>query len=311
MSYLQLGASLYVPATRTDLVDIANCHRYPELRSVIFCTEDAVAAPHVPQAVANLQHMLDQLAPVGMKRFIRVRNPEVLKTLMATDGIHRLDGFVLPKVTQYNFRDYASAIPDEASLLLMPTLETKEVFDPSEMRALLDLLRADPVRSRIICLRIGGNDLLHLLALRRSRGGTIYETPLGATISQLVTIFRPEGFSLTAPVFDRLDDQAALMREVRMDVDFGLLGKTAIHPSQISSIESQYKVAENDWEIARRILHENALPVFRYADTMCEPATHRPWADLVVARARIYGLEKSCQSGQHEISLDADLNPCS
>ena len=41
---------------------------------------------------------------------------------------------------------------------------------------------------------IGGNDLLNLLGLRRQRGHTLYETPLGAVIARLVTTFKPHGF---------------------------------------------------------------------------------------------------------------------
>ncbi|GDY08131.1 ATP-binding protein [Planctomycetia bacterium] len=293
MSYLQLGASLYVPATRGDLVEIANRRRFPELRSVIFCTEDAIAAADVPQAVANLRCLLMQLEPVGLRRFVRVRNPEVLSVLLAAEGIQHLDGIVLPKLTRHNLADYLRVIPEASSLRLMPTLETADVFDPSEMRALRDLLLADRVRPRVICLRIGGNDLLQVLGLRRPRGRTIYETPLGPSIAQLVTIFPPQGLSLTAPVFDRFDDAETLAREVRMDVEFGLLGKTAIHPQQIPLIESHYCVGEMDWETAQRILHRDAPPVFRHNDVMCEPATHYRWANVIYQRAEIYGVDRS------------------
>ena len=62
---------------------------------------------------------------------------------------------------------------------------------------------ADPAwRARILVLRIGGNDLLNLLGLRRQRGHTLYETPLGAVIARLVTTFKPHGFRLSAPVFE-------------------------------------------------------------------------------------------------------------
>jgi citrate lyase beta subunit len=293
MNYLELGASLYVPATRTDLAEIANRSRYPALRSVIFCTEDAISAESLPHAIANLRQLLTQLEPSGLKRFIRVRNPDVLQQLLDSDGIQRLDGVVLPKVTQYNFRDYSRLIPEESPLMLMPTLETAEVFDLAEMKALRGLLLEMSIRRRILSLRIGGNDLLHLLGLRRSRGSTIYDTPLATTIAQLVTTFRPVGLPLTAPVFDRLDDLETLTREVRTDVDYGLLGKTAIHPLQVPLIESRYRVAEGDWDVANRILQEGAPPVFRYADTMCEPSTHRRWAEMVIERSRVYGIESA------------------
>ena len=293
MSYLQLGASLYVPATRGDLVEIANRRRFPELRSVIFCTEDAIGPADVPQAIANLQQLLIQLEPANVLRFVRVRNPEVLSLLTNMEGIGRVDGFVLPKLTRHNLSDYLRLLPEDSSQWLMPTLETVEVFDPGEMRAIRDLLLEKRLRSRLICMRIGGNDLLQVLGLRRPHGRTIYETPLGPIIAQLVTIFHPQGLSLTAPVFDRLDDTETLSREVRMDVEFGLLGKTAIHPLQIPLIESQYCVGEVDWTTAKRILHRDAPPVFRHNGMMCEPATQGQWANVTCQRAEIYGVNRS------------------
>jgi hypothetical protein len=38
----ELGASLYLPATRLDLLDVVRGERLSEVRSVIFCTEDSV-----------------------------------------------------------------------------------------------------------------------------------------------------------------------------------------------------------------------------------------------------------------------------
>jgi stress response protein SCP2 len=102
---------------------------------------------------------------------------------------------------------------------------------------------APGVRSRILALRIGGNDLLALLGLRRPRAMTIYRTPLGPVIARLVTTFRPYGFVLTAPVFEHLDLPALLDQEVAEDIAYGMVGKTAIHPTQIAPIEQHYRVS--------------------------------------------------------------------
>ncbi|WP_413038297.1 HpcH/HpaI aldolase/citrate lyase family protein, partial [Pseudomonas savastanoi] len=39
--------------------------------------------------------------------------------------------------------------------------------------------------------------MFNCLGLRRPRNLTIYDTPLGLTIAQLVNVFRPQGFMLT------------------------------------------------------------------------------------------------------------------
>ncbi|MBI2808442.1 MAG: HpcH/HpaI aldolase/citrate lyase family protein [Planctomycetes bacterium] len=287
---LQLGASLYVPATRADLLPIGNRRRYPNLRSVIFCTEDAIGPGDVHQALSNVEQMLPRLEPSGLMRFVRVRNAVMLRQILQMDGARNLTGFVIPKATRHNLDDYLSALAPDDPYQLMPILETAEVFDPAEMTKLRDLLLRDSCRGRILSLRIGGNDLLQLLGLRRPRARTIYATPLGSVIAQLVTVFRPCGFNLTGPVCEWLKRGRLLARESRGDVARGLFGKSAIHPEQIAAIESAYRVNEKDLESAERILAEGAAPVFRLHDAMCEPATHRAWAMLLHERARLFGV---------------------
>lgn len=297
-NYLRLGASLYVPATRTDLTAVANGERLGTLRSVIFCTEDAVACNDVDMALDNLQQMLGELQPAATRHFIRVRNSGVLARLLEMPGIDRIDGFVLPKVTCRNFPEYLEKIPDDSQHWLMPTLESAEVFESQEMRQLRDMLERSVVRPRVLALRIGGNDLLNLLRLRRGARSTIYETPLRQVIAMLATVFVPAGFFLTAPVFDNLNDETTLMRELAQDLSHGLYSKSAIHPEQIPWIESRYAVSRQDLTLAESILSETAPAVFRMNDLMCEPATHRNWAQIVVDRSRLFGV--------HEVGLDDD-----
>ena len=244
--FLHLGASLYVPATRADLAAIGNGAKYPELRSVIFCTEDAIHARELPRALENLAVALRHFEPVPLLRFVRMRNPDVLRALLDFDGVQCLTGFVLPKATRHNLDDYFAALEGDDRFEVMVTLETAEVFDPVEMSKLRDSLLREGRRHKVLSLRFGGNDLLQLLGLRRSRSRTIYATPLRNVIQQLVTTFRPHGFNLAAPVFEFLDRGDVLARETRADLTQGLFGKSAIHPDQVPVIEAQYKVSQRD-----------------------------------------------------------------
>jgi citrate lyase beta subunit len=285
-----IGASLYVPATHGHLADIANGERLPSLRSVIFCTEDAVAERELEAALANLAGTLASMrAEVRIDRFVRVRNAGVLARVLAMPGAAKLAGFVIPKATRDNLDDYM-ALLGGTKHLLMPTLETVEVFDPAEMRALRVRLSAPDIAHRILALRIGGNDLLALLGLRRPRDMTIYQSPLGPVIASLVTTFRPHGFRLTSPVFEHLDCPALMAQEVQQDIAYGMVGKTAIHPSQIEPIEQHFRVQPKEVAMALRILDRDAPAVFRLDDSMCEVATHRSWANAVIARASRFGM---------------------
>ena len=284
-----LGASLYVPTTHPQLSAIAAGHKLAHLRSIIFCTEDAVHARDLPAALANLTLALRALRPdVQRQRFIRVRSPEVLHSVLTLPGIEHIDGFVLPKATATNMPHYLQLLA-ATQHSLMPTLESIEIFDDSELQRLRQLLLQPAWRARILVLRIGGNDLLNLLGLRRQRGHTLYETPVGAVIARLVTTFKPYGFRLSAPVFEYLDDDATLEREVRQDLLHGLTGKTAIHPDQVPRIERHYCARHIDLAAARRILDPDAAGVFQFDNAMCEPATHHNWALSVVQAEQHYG----------------------
>ena len=288
--YLRLGASLYVPATRLDLTELADGQRLGPLRSIIFCIEDAVRCGDVGMALENVQQLLDNLRPSETQRFVRVRNPQTLARLLDMRGIDGVDGFVLPKVTHHNLIEYFDLLSSDSRYWLMPTLESAEAFDTDAMRRLRGALESSGFRERVLALRIGGNDLLNLLHLRRGPRSTIYDTPLRQVIATLATVFTPAGFHLTAPVFEGLSDGATLAREVDQDLEHGLYSKSAVHPEQLRWIESRYAVSREDLEIAESVLDESAPAVFRMHDMMCEPATHRNWAKLVIERGRLFGI---------------------
>ena len=288
-----MGASLYLPANHKDLMEIANGNRLGHTRSLIFCTEDAVADADLSWALFNLSVVLANMTEnTRAERFVRVRNPEVLTRVLAMPGAEKLTGFVIPKCTRHNFDAYFKQVRS-TDHMLMPTLETADVFNDDEMRLFRETLEAPGVRSRILALRIGGNDLLALLGLRRPRNMTIYRTPLGPVIARLVTTFRPYGFVLTAPVFEHLDLPELLDQEVSEDMAYGMVGKTAIHPSQIAPIEQHYRVKARDLEAARAILDVDSPAVFKMHNSMCEVATHRAWAQRMVEQSNVFGAHQN------------------
>ncbi len=286
-----LGAPLYMPGNRRDIMEIANGEKYSMLRSMIFCTEDAISKSEVDSCVRHIGLCLQGFRESSTRfRFIRARNPEILARLLELPDIEKVDGFVLPKFTEEVFHAYFDQLQG-TTFKVMPTLETKEVFDVNAMTALRQGLLQDDIAERVLMLRIGGNDLMNLLGIRRPRSFTIYETPLGNVISQLVTIFKPYGFSLSAPVFEYLDDSITLQKEMKLDLAYGLLGKTAIHPAQVPAIEAVYAVDIEDYEMALSLSDTEAPAVFRMHDAMCEVATHQNWATDIINRQRCYGIK--------------------
>lgn len=291
-----LGASLYAPATRPDLAELGN-GRWPDLTSLIYCTEDAVREEDLPRALSNLRAALPHLGPRGPLRLIRVRHPAVLREVLSMD-LRAVTGFVLPKIHAGNLPEYLRELraPEHAHLLIFPTLETREALSETHMTALRDQIVGSGVQARVGGLRIGGNDLMHALGVRRTPGRTAYEGPLERVISLLCSVFKPAGFALSSPVYEVYGDPATLAREVQQDLEYGLCGKTIIHPAQLPTVLRGYAVHPHDLQEAQAILAPDAPAVFSMNGRMCEPATHTRWARDILTRAGRYGTLPEPQS---------------
>ncbi len=80
ISPYQLGATLYMPATRDDITDVILRNKMNGLRSLVICLEDAVSDKDIPHALQNLQRILSELSDTKREcqspplTFIRPRN---------------------------------------------------------------------------------------------------------------------------------------------------------------------------------------------------------------------------------------------
>jgi citrate lyase beta subunit len=290
-----LGATLYLPATRDDLAAVLLARRHPALRSAVICLEDAVRACEVGPALVNVQRLLDALDAFPSQElrpaiFIRPRDAAMLAHVLRFPAIDKVDGVVIPKATADNLPAYLGVLAYDHHTI-MPTLETRDVFDPVEMRRLREQLLA--VQERVLAIRIGGNDLLQTLGARRSRVRTAYDGPLGHVIAGLVATYSPWGFALSAPVFEYFGNPALLREEVERDLEHGLLTKTAIHPCQIDVIQSVYAVDDTSHAEAQAVLALEGPAVFASRQAMCEPATHHRWAQSIVRRADTFGVRNA------------------
>ena len=290
-----LGATLYMPAARSDIFDVIRGVKQPGLRSLVICLEDAVAASDVEAAVQQLRGVLQAIDGGGLRTgdgplvFVRPRDSEMAAMLNDWPEINVIDGFVVPKLSLASLPRWVRAVTNPG-LLLMPTLETTEVYNPSAMVDLGTAMRAD-LGDRILALRIGGNDLMGCLGLRRNPATTLYQTPMGYVIPMLAGVLGAQGFALTAPVFEQFATPDLLSQELDLDISHGLVGKTAIHPSQISQIHEAFRVSVEDLNCAKLIVNDSAPAVFKHDDAMVEPATHYNWAIKIIERAKWHGVK--------------------
>lgn len=291
--HLALGATLYVPAIHPDTIHLAQGIKYPNLKSLVLDTEDAIAEDDLPYAYHSIERLLHALNADEHQRpllFIRVRNAEALATLGQLSYLDKLDGFVLPKFTTLNMTDYAQHFI--ADKYYMPILE-KAVFAPEQITAIRDFLL--PKREQILSVRIGATDLLGCFDLRRDCHTLIYDIGIiKHVITHCVMLFGEAGFNVTAPVFECFGEshRRLLQQEVRLDLLNGLFGKTIIHPWQIDVVQDLYRVSRQDHEVAEKLLDEYSPAVFKRHAQMHEKATHSGWAQQIVERAWIYGIVK-------------------
>ncbi|WP_317189664.1 HpcH/HpaI aldolase/citrate lyase family protein, partial [Escherichia coli] len=108
LSPWNLGATLYMPATRTDIATTIIDQKIDGLRSLIICLEDAVSDTDIPQALQNLATLLTTLSDYKKHHdctewpllFIRPRHTEMAQWLVEHVDLTVIDGLVLPKFTQ-------------------------------------------------------------------------------------------------------------------------------------------------------------------------------------------------------------------
>lgn len=310
-----VGPTLYMPVIHPKVPDTLLGFSVPPSRTMVLCLEDALACADVERGLKCLTDLLAKPLATQHGRFnvfVRPRSYDMACRLRELPGIHQISGFVVPKARIENLTEWTS-LTTGTSLRLMPTIETPEYFDPGRLAALRDILLASGL-DRIAAVRLGGNDLLGSMGLRRVRGVTAYEGPLAWFLSMATSLLIPPGIPLAAPVFDVIDDVATLEREVQRDIEMGFISKTAIHPSQVSAIMSAMAVDFMDLVAARKILEPGAPAVFRLNNVMCEPSTHTRWAQRILARADHYGVREAPFKQDFETAADAStpfcVSPC-
>lgn len=288
---VELGATLYIPVHHPRLADLL-AGANPDLRSVVICLEDSLHEADVSAAQAVFCETLRALAeaPPQLIAYTRPRGPDMLTWMQAQPGIERLAGFVLPKVTTANLAGWLARL-ETTGHGIMPTIESAEAFDRTALAAMARALQ--PLGERVHAVRIGGNDILNVLGVRRSRTRTAYDGPLGLAIATMASVFLPEGMALSAPVFEHYAQSDLLREEVARDLEHGLLTKTAIHPVQVGIIHEALRPSARDADEARAILAREAQAVFGHGGSMCEPTTHSRWAAGVLDRMQVHGVRRT------------------
>lgn len=318
-----LGGLMYTPAHNTKVSEFLTEKKYPCLRSLALCLEDAIADGSEKEAInqiektfRNINHNLSEgkISECDLPYiFIRVKNPEQIEEVYEKIGFsNSFSGFILPKFDSKNAQEYIehiSKINQTADNIVyaMPILESKAVSDVTKRISNLTEIKniVDSHKQYILNIRIGGNDFCSRFGVRRKVTDSIYDiSAISSIIGDIVNIFSEE-YVISAPVWDYFsgsdpDDtrwEDGLRKEIQKDILNGLTGKTAIHPSQLSVIDGELAVTEEDYKDAVSILNwsDDTLAVSRSmsGNRMNEEKVHRNWAEKIAIRASVYGIKDS------------------
>ncbi len=292
LSPIQLGGTLYIPATHKNMAAICNEKKYPELRSCIIDTEDAISEDELEFAMDNIAHMLQEYVPGNLCVFIRPRNPAVLQKILQIKDIDKVDGFSLPKFSTEVMHEYAHIIAQSKyQFHLMPVLESLDIFSKEKLEEIRSFLLESPLD--ILSLRLGGEDMMQYLGLKRRCEDNIYELVAPSrVIADVINTFKPFGFFISATVFNCIDKHELYEDNVFEDLRQGLIGKTIIHPSQIAPINEAYKVTKKDYEMALKMLDKDTAAIIVHDGQMGEKFAHTSWAKVILQRHHYYGLKE-------------------
>jgi citrate lyase beta subunit len=228
--------------------------------------------------------------------------------------------------------DYNRNKPPSAPILYgMPILETAAIiYRESRLEALLSIKSIlDLNKEFILNIRIGSTDFSSLFGIRRSSDMTIYD--LGVIrdcITDIINIFGriEDGYVISGPVWEyfkndrvlkpqlretpfeealgskgrRLRNQVlnrfmdGLIREIALDKENGLIGKTIIHPTHLTLVQSLLVVSHEEYIDAISILANDTgfLGVMKsqYGNKMNEIKPHMNWAQRIMSRSKVYGV---------------------
>lgn len=307
-----VGALLYTPAIYEGVAEKIQANH---IQSMVFCLEDSIADGALAQAEQTLKQTLQAIKAKDICSlpmiFVRVRSPQHLQHVhkMIDDETDVIAGYILPKFDLSNANEYKNLILEinanrEKELYIMPILESA-VIACKETRAtqLYEIKKIlDSISQYVLNVRVGGNDFCNYFGLRRNINQTIYD--VGVVRDILIDILNvySHDYVVSGPVWEYFgkdkDGQWAqgLKRELALDKVNGFIGKTCIHPEQVSIIHESLMVDKSDYEDALSILGWDSTQLGVCAGAnhsrMNEVKCHYNWAKKIYTLGKIYGVKE-------------------
>lgn len=318
-----IGGMLYMPATRTKIVQDIIEQKNPDIKSVCLDLEDSIGDDTVEEALIMLRSTLSKLHTAIEEKtlsinklpliFIRVRNPEQLKTLKNTlsqEQLGIITGFNFPKFDSSNAAEYIRAFNELqhkslTKLYFNPILESKNImYKQNRLEELAYIQRKlSGFSDHILNIRVGATDFCNIFGIRRKMNQTIYDINVVADCFADIVNFFGKNYVISGPVWEYFNSQGergpwktGLEKELSLDKINGFFGKTSIHPIQLPVIAKSNIIDEEDYNDAMSIMGMSTgligVAKGSAGNKMNEVKTHSNWARKILAIASVYGVKK-------------------
>jgi citrate lyase subunit beta / citryl-CoA lyase len=227
--------------------------------ALILDLEDSVAPTQKAAARAHVSRLLDEGGPRDWSFFVRVNALDTGLTLDDLAAIVKpgLDALLIPKAEGgediARFGYYLDALETKAG---MPLGSVKlSVVATETAKAMFNLASYAPAHPRLAALTWGGEDLAAALGAtdNHESDGSWTEPYRAARVQCLFAASAAEVTPIDTIHAD-FRDVAGLEADCRRSRRDGFLGRMAIHPDQVATINACYSPSEQETEWARRVV---------------------------------------------------------
>lgn len=286
-----LGATLYMPALREDILELILENKYKRLTSMVLCLEDSIPEERVKEAEENLLRVCSKIKEAIKEEkykeedlpliFVRVRNIEQFKRLLEYKEVfYCLTGFSFPKFDCSNGKEYLQILREfnegmSRTLYAMPILESKPIiYKETRIKELLSIKKLlDENKEYVLNVRLGGTDFLGLYSIRRHIDNSIYDIKVVSDcISDIVNIFSraEDEYAISGAVWEYFNsnpDSRILKPQLRRSPFIEHLGKSGIEKREdylekcIDGLIKEVVLDKANSLIGKTIIHPSHISV--------------------------------------------------
>ncbi|MDP4104152.1 MAG: HpcH/HpaI aldolase/citrate lyase family protein [Bacillota bacterium] len=319
LSY-SLGATLYMPASRTDFYHDIIKQKQNGLTSLVIDLEDAIGDQNVEYAEACLKKGLLQLYQnmnqemITMNElpllFFRVRHIEQFKRIYQSLGeiFQLFTGVVFPKFEAETGRELLTVVSKistkEQPFYCMPILESEKVINKETRMEELVRIKSvlDDYREYILNVRIGATDFSGIYGIRRSADTTVYDIAvLRDCIADIINIFQRSScpYVISGPVWEYFSVKERMLkpqlRQTPFRNHFGDEGRkirTELIDQNIDGLIREILLDITNGLIGKTIIHPSHIKAVQALNVV----TYEEYVDalnIVESATGEYGVKKS------------------